>query len=151
MAFVLGKASQGKLDLVKPQLARVVRRAITITSVDFTVFEGVRTLATQKEYLRRGVTTTLNSKHLTGDAVDLVPWISGGPRWEWEAIYPIAAAMRDAAIAEGVQLRWGGNWSNLNAIMAGANAMRDAVEYYTKARLAAGKRAFIDGPHYELA
>jgi peptidoglycan L-alanyl-D-glutamate endopeptidase CwlK len=148
MAFALGKASQAKLDLVRPQLARVVRRAITITTADFTVFEAMRTLATQKEYLRRGVTKTLNSRHLTGDAVDLVPWVSGGPRWEWPPIYNIAAAMREAAVIEGVALRWGGVWDRrLADLPANAAGIKRAVEQYCARHPGPD---FLDGPHYEL-
>lgn len=153
--FVLGQRSLDELIGVHPDLVRVVHHAIRITRQDFTVFDGLRTPAEQAEIKRRGASTTLNSKHLRqadgfSHAVDLVPWIAGRARWEWPAIYPIAAAVQQAAIAEGVRLRWGGTWTEINRIAPGAKALEAAQRAYVQARLAAGRRAFPDGPHYEL-
>jgi hypothetical protein len=39
-----------------------------------------------------------------------MPWIAGTPRWEWAAIYPIAAAMHQTATELGTDLVWGGVW-----------------------------------------
>lgn len=155
MTYSLGAKSRNNLIGVIPSLVRVVEHAIALTKQDFTVQEGLRSIETQKLYVARGVSWTLASKHLKqadgfGHAVDLVPWINGQPRWEWPLIYPIAAAMRDAAIAEGVSLRWGGTWSLLNDINPGAAEMERAVQRYVKSRLAMGKKASIDGPHYEV-
>ncbi len=153
--FALGAGSLRELEGVHPALVRVVHHAIRISRQDFTVFDGLRTPAEQSELKRRGASTTLNSKHIRqadgwGHAVDLVPWIAGKPRWEWPAIYPIAAAVQTAAAAEGVRLRWGGTWSEIGKLGAGAKALEQAVADYTRARLVAGKRAFIDGPHWEI-
>jgi len=155
MTSTLGNKSRTNLIGVIPSLVRVVEHAIALTKQDFTVQEGLRSLETQKLYVARGVSQTLASKHLRQvdgfvHAVDLVPWLNGQPRWEWALIYPVAAAMRDAAVAEGVNLRWGGTWSLLNDINPGAAEMEKAVQRYVKARLAMGKKAFIDGPHYEV-
>jgi peptidoglycan L-alanyl-D-glutamate endopeptidase CwlK len=156
MAYSLGKKSETALVGVHPVLISVVRAAIAISDQDFTVFEGLRTAASQKEYLRRGVTKTLASRHLKqadgfGHAVDLVPWVNGGPRWEWEPIYRIAVAVDKAATKLGVasRLRWGGVWDR-NMGQYGADApqsMKDAVAEYCKRHPGPD---FIDGPHYEL-
>lgn len=154
MTYVLGAGSRAKLDRVHPDIVRVVRRAITITAQDFTVFEGLRSQATQNAYLARGVTKVKFSQHMLqadgfGHAVDLVPWIEGGARWEWPLIYPIAAAMRDAARFERVAIRWGGVWDKvLNDLAAGPEAMKQAVADYCARHPGPD---FIDGPHYELA
>jgi peptidoglycan LD-endopeptidase CwlK len=100
---------------------RVVRHALTLTPVDFAVVEGLRTRERQAELLAKGATTTLNSRHLTGHAVDLAPVIDGEIRWDWPPFYKIADSMKAAAAALGVPLVWGGDW-----------------------------RTFKDGPHYEL-
>ena len=119
--------------------------------------DGLRTLAEQKRYKARGVSKTLRSKHLRqrdghGHAVDLVPYINGKLRWEWEPIYEIAAAMHLAAKELGVRLRWGGVWdlvfNDMNA--ATARTAKIAVNAYVGRRREAGRRAFIDGPHFEL-
>ena len=154
MTYILGKKSLANLDGVHPDLVRVVKRAIGLTEQDFTVQEGLRSIETQREYLKRGVTKTLNSQHLKqgdgfGHAVDLVPWIGGQPRWEWPAIYPIAAAMRAAAAVEGVRLRWGGVWDRALADLGnGPASLKQAVADYCVRHPGPD---FLDGPHYELA
>ncbi len=156
MTYALGQKSLTQLSGVHPDLARVVKRAIGLSTQDFTVFEGLRSQATQNAYLKRGVTTVKFSQHMKqadgyGHAVDLVPWVAGGPRWEWPIIYPIAAAMALAARQEGVSIRWGGCWTNLDDIVATPAAMKAAVNAYTDSRRKMGRTAFLDGPHYEMA
>jgi peptidoglycan L-alanyl-D-glutamate endopeptidase CwlK len=46
------------------------------------VFEGIRTVKRQKKLVREGRSWTMKSKHITGNAVDLVPWINGKYTWE---------------------------------------------------------------------
>lgn len=154
MAYTLGAKSKSRLVGVHPQLVAVVERAILLTEQDFTVQEGLRTLATQKDYVRRGVSKTLNSKHLKqpdgfGHAVDLVPWINGQPRWEWPPIYKIARAMDDAAQALGVKLTWGGVWDKrMDQYGGSAAAIEAEVQAYCRRHPGPD---FIDGPHYQLA
>lgn len=151
MSYILGSRSLANLDGVHPDLVRVVRRAITITSQDFTVYEGLRTIERQREYVARGVSKTMNSKHLPqadgyGHAVDLVPWIGGMARWEWPAIYPVAEAMRRAARDLGVRLVWGGVWdAALNDLED--DATHEVAQYCERHP----GPDFLDGPHYQLA
>ena len=153
MTYRLGKTSLKRLEGVHPDLVRVVHRAIILTEQDFTVMEGVRTMDRQIEYVRKGVSRTLNSKHLVqpdgyGHAVDLVPWENGQARWEWPLIYPIAAAMRQAAEEVGITLRWGGVWDRSLSELGYRDAdMIAAVEAYVERHPGPD---FIDGPHYEL-
>ena len=157
MTYSLGAKSRAELKGVHPDLIRVVERAIQITTQDFSVHDGLRTLEEQKRYVATGVSQTMNSKHRPqadgfGHAVDLVPFINGKLRWEWPAIYPIASAVWQAAKELGVPIRWGGPWANLSDIKTGTpGAMKAAVEAYGAARRKAGKKAFTDGPHFELA
>ena len=157
MTFALGTASRAELKGVHPDLIRVVERAIKLTTQDFSVHDGLRTEAEQRRYVSTGVSRTMNSMHRTqadgfGHAVDLVPFINGKLRWEWPAIYPIAAAVWQAAKDEGVEIRWGGPWANLSTIKTGSPAaMKAAVDAYAAARRKLGKSAFLDGPHFELA
>lgn len=151
--FQLGTKSKQRLQGVHPDLARVVHRAIQLTTQDFTVLEGVRSIETQRDYVRRGASQTMESRHLVGPqgfgrAVDLVPWAGGMARWEWPLIYPIAEAVRQAAVELDIPIRWGGAWVSLNTMSPGG--AKRAVDAYVAARKAAKKSAFLDGPHYEL-
>ncbi len=74
MNFRLSQRSLDRLSGVKPQLVAVVRRAIELTTVDFGVTEGLRTIETQRRYVDTGKSQTMDSRHLTGDAVDLVAY-----------------------------------------------------------------------------
>lgn len=156
MTFSLGARSRAELAGVHPDLVRVVERAIQLTSQDFTVFDGLRTEAEQKRMVESGASQTMNSKHRQqadgyGHAVDLVPWINGKPRWEWGPIYKIAAAVAVAAAELGVTLRWGGVWDALlSTLTPTEDGLEKAVEAYVARRREAGRRAFIDGPHFEL-
>lgn len=152
MTYSLGKSSLAELTGVHSDLVRVVKRAIEITACDFTVHDGIRTVEEQKRYVAEGVSKTMRSKHLEGCAVDLVPVINGKPRWEWPPIYRVAEAMHKAADECGVRLIWGGVWDHrLDELPAFASGLEAAVAAYTARRRAMGKKAFIDGPHFELA
>lgn len=129
MGFVLSKKSLSKLEGVHPDLVKVVLRAIEITETDFTIFEGLRSLATQKAYVARGASKTMNSKHLKqkdgfGHAVDIYPWVKGKVVNDWNVAWlskaeskkawdGVVKAMKDAAAELGVKIIWGGDWVRL--------------------------------------
>jgi len=109
MVYQLGVRSKQKLEGVHPDLVAVVKRAIQISEQDFSVGEGLRSLSRQKELVNTGKSTTMNSRHLTGHAVDLFPYPIS---WDWEYYYPIADAMKQAAEELGVDVEWGGDWES---------------------------------------
>jgi peptidoglycan LD-endopeptidase CwlK len=109
MAYTLGTRSSQRLSGVHPDLVAVVKRAIQITEQDFSVLEGIRNINRQRELFKAGKSTTMNSRHLTGHAVDLAPWPIS---WEWEGFYPIAEAMKQAAEELEVDIVWGGDWKS---------------------------------------
>lgn len=109
--FVLGKRSLQRLQGVNPDLVRVVKRAIEITPVDFTVIEGIRTLERQKQLVAAGASKTMRSRHLTGHAVDLAPIVGGEVRWDWPLFHVLAPAVKQAAAECGVAIEWGGDWT----------------------------------------
>lgn len=119
--FKLSKRSRDRLAGVHPELVKVVERAIQLTTVDFAVTEGLRTMARQRELYDAGASTTMNSRHLTGHAVDLVAFVGKDIRWDWPLYEHIAVAMKFAASELGVSIVWGGDW-----------------------------KTFKDGPHFEL-
>lgn len=153
MTYKLGARSRSELTGVHPYLVAVVEKAITLTMQDFSVHDGIRSPAEQQEMVRRGASKTLNSKHLTqddgyGHAVDLVPYVNGSLRWEWPLVYPIAAAMHQAAQELGVTLRWGGVWDRkLHELDGTPEGLKKAVHDYTVRHPGPD---FIDGPHFEL-
>lgn len=126
MTYALGKRSLERLVGVHHDLVRVVKRAIELTDHDFSVIEGLRTIETQRAYVAKGASKTMNSRHLTGHAVDLYP--VGRPT-PWDKCPVVAAAMLAAAVELDVAIRWGGDWN-----MDGDS--RD--------------EKFYDGPHFEL-
>ncbi|MGP6378200.1 M15 family metallopeptidase [Yersinia bercovieri] len=119
--FIFGKASENNLNGVHPDLVKVVRRALELTPIDFKVIEGRRTLERQRQLVKAGASQTLNSRHLTGHAIDIVPLPDGKVSWEWKYFYPMADAMKQAAAELGIAVEWGGNWTT-----------------------------FKDGPHFQL-
>lgn len=121
MAFVLGNRSIQRLDGVHQHLKLVVHEAIKLSSIDFTVLEGLRTKERQRILFDQGATTTMNSRHLTGHAVDLGAWVDGEVRWDWPLYHKIAEAMKTAAAIQRIPIEWGGDW-----------------------------KTFPDGPHFQL-
>ena len=109
MTYKLSLRSRQRLSGVHPDLVAVVKRAIEITEQDFSVTEGIRHIERQRKLVATGKSTTLNSRHLTGHAVDLVPYPVS---WDWEYFYPIADAMKQAAKELKVDLEWGGDWKS---------------------------------------
>ncbi|MFQ6277844.1 M15 family metallopeptidase [Acinetobacter johnsonii] len=150
--FVLSKLSLGRLEGVNPALVKVVKRAIEITQQDFLVVEGVRSKEqcyinygkgrTAAQCIAKGVPASyaqpklakvtwlnspLDSKHVTGKAVDLVPYPV-----DWNDLSKfdqVAKAMFAAAKELGVSIRWGADWDN-------DGNYREKGEY--------------DSPHFEL-
>jgi len=146
--FTFGQKSLRELEGVNPRLAAVVHRALELTEQDFGVHDGLRTREEQQALLLAGATETLNSKHLTGYAVDLVPYVNGKLRWEFQPAYVVASAVRQAAKEQGVALRWGCAWDiNFTESLADPETVKEG---YVARRQAAGKKAFLDSPHYEL-
>ncbi len=109
MSFKLSRRSLSNLKNVHPDLVKTVQRAIEITPVDFVVTEGLRSVNRQKELYAAGATWTMNSRHLTGHAVDLAAWV-GEVRWDWSLYDRIAFAMKQAAEELDIDLVWGGDW-----------------------------------------
>ena len=144
--FVLSQNSLDNLEGVHEDLVRVVKRAIDITEVDFGVSEGLRTLEEQKEMVRTGASDTMNSRHLTGHAVDLMAYVGARVSWEWPLYHKILDAMKQAAEELNVEIRWGGCWKNLKEI----EDSEYEVDAYAERKRKQGKKPLLDGPHYEL-
>lgn len=119
--FFLSTRSLDRLRGVHPDLIHVVQLAIRLTPVDFTVLEGLRTKERQAQLVAAGASRTMNSRHLTGHAVDIAPLVGGTVSWDWPLYHRLAPAVKQAAAELGVAIVWGGDW-----------------------------KTFKDGPHWEL-
>ena len=154
MAFKLSNRSLGKLEGVHPDLVATVKRAIELTTVDFGVTYGVRTLAEQEKLYASGRSQTMKSRHLIqGDgyshAVDLVSYDGSDVIWDINVYDNIADAMAEAANEVGCKIKWGAAWSVGN-IAEYVGTMEDAMNEYIDLRRSENRRPFIDGPHFEL-
>jgi peptidoglycan L-alanyl-D-glutamate endopeptidase CwlK len=116
----LNDRSERALKGVHPDLVKVVRRAAAITKSEFIITEGLRTVARQKQLVAAGASKTMNSRHITGHAVDVAVLVGGKVRWDWPLYAAISKDFKQAAKDVGVAVTWGGDWK------------------------------FKDGPHYEL-
>lgn len=114
---------------IHPDLRRVMDRALQEAPFAFVVTEGLRTIERQRELVRVGASNILNSRHLTGHAVDLVPYVDIDKdgkveveeMYAWPLYYKLAPVIKAAADKEDVAIVWGGSW-----------------------------RSFKDGPHWQL-
>jgi|TARA_R110000744_G_scaffold79047_10_gene155451 peptidoglycan L-alanyl-D-glutamate endopeptidase CwlK len=147
--FLLSSRSLTRLDGVDEKLISVVRSAIEKTSIDFGVICGMRTQAEQKALFDKGASKTMKSKHLDGQAVDLMAYISGRGSWELNLYDEIADSMKLAAIEQNVGVRWGAAW-NVPDIRLWEGTMEAAMNHYIDTRRSQDRRPFIDGPHFEL-
>ena len=107
--FKFGKRSLDNLRGVHPDLVKVVYRALELSPIDFTITEGLRTVARQKELVAKGLSKTMNSRHITGHAIDIVPLPV-----DWNNAQPFVEVSKyffQAAKELGVAIRWGGDWN----------------------------------------
>jgi len=119
--FKLSKKSLAKLSEVNPDLQRLVKNAIGLSTIDFGISEGMRTKERQQILYDTGKSQTMNSRHLTGHAVDVYAWKDGAVSWEFEDYETINVAFSQAAKLTNIPYVWGGSW-----------------------------KSFKDGPHFEL-
>lgn len=152
--FRFGSKSKAELVGVLPVLVDVADLALRLSTQDFMIFDGLRTPEEQKRLVAKGMSKTLNSKHLKqkdgySHAFDAVPVVGSIPKWDWQLIFPVAFAVDRAATGLGVadKIRWGGAWDRTLADFGGdANAYEREVRLYCDRH--PGKD-FIDGPHFE--
>ncbi|MFC0178984.1 M15 family metallopeptidase [Thorsellia kenyensis] len=129
--FKFSEVSLNNLKGVHPDLVKVVTLALHKSTVDFRVIEGLRTKERQRDLFAKGASQTMNSRHITGHAVDCAPWINGTIPWKDKPKFKaISDAMFEAAKELGVHIRWGGDWNE--------NGRSDDERFY-------------DGPHFELS
>jgi peptidoglycan LD-endopeptidase CwlK len=149
MSFRLSDRSLSKLQGVDEQLVATVNLAILNTKIDFGVICGLRTIEEQRVLVEKGASKTMHSKHLEGNAVDLMAYIGSRGSWELNLYDDIANAMKEAAIETGAVICWGAAW-HIPDIRQYKGSMEDAMNEYIDLRRSEGKRPFIDGPHFQI-
>lgn len=149
MTYKLSQRSLDRLEGVDQGLQAVVKSAIGVTETDFGVICGLRTIEEQRVLVAKGASKTMNSKHIGGNAVDLMAYVGSRGSWELNLYDDLADAMKEAAIVLGVPLRWGAAW-HIDDIRNWDGTMEEAMNAYVDLRRSQGKRPFIDGPHFEL-
>ena len=110
---------------------------------------GLRTIDEQRALVAKGASQTMKSKHIDGNAVDLMAYCDGSGRWELNLYDEIADAMKEGAEAAGVKLRWGAAWT-IDDIGAWEGTAENAMNSYIDVRRSQGRRPFIDAPHFEV-
>lgn len=118
---MLNERSKTRLIGVREDLVEVVQLAADRTHIPFIITEGLRTTQRQAELVARGASQTMNSKHITGRAIDVAAVIDGKVSWHYPYYVEISKVFKEAASDLGIRIRWGGDW-----------------------------KTFKDGPHYEL-
>lgn len=107
--FKFSKRSKKSLKGVHPSLVNVMTLALGLSEVDFIVTEGVRSEGRQRKLLKAGKAQTMESKHLTGHAVDVAAYVKGKVSWKWKHYYKIAEAVAEASNRLGVSTTWVGS------------------------------------------
>jgi peptidoglycan L-alanyl-D-glutamate endopeptidase CwlK len=141
MGNILKKENLKGID---PRLSYVVERAISLLPFDVFVVEGIRTLERQQLLVASGKSRTLNSKHITGKAVDLAPYKDGKILWDnkYKPLFKgIKKAMLAVAKENGLKIRSGSDWD-----MNGTVDEEELKAYKAKF----GRFPLVDYPHYEL-
>lgn len=104
MSRALDDLSPRMLPVAMQLLARCAEAGIMVMIVDTR-----RTLAEQQAHVASGVSWTLQSKHLTGDAIDIAPYetyaLHGPDKLQWDPTDPVWA--RIGAIGQQLGLKWG--------------------------------------------
>ena len=128
--MLLPQKSLDRLAQVHPDLQTVILAAAVDTPHLFIVTEGLRSLERQKELFTAKKSKTMNSRHLTGHAVDLAVWFdldadkvvdAGELSWKFPVYKELADHVKGVAAELKVAIVWGGDWTT-----------------------------FKDGPHFEL-
>lgn len=106
--FKFSQSSLNKLATIDKRLQLICNEAIK--EYDFCVIDGLRSLETQKKYFEAGKSKTMNSKHLNGLAVDLIPFPI-----DWNNIKrfkELSLIIKRIALNNNIKIRWGGDWKS---------------------------------------
>ena len=142
--------SEARLALLHHKIQLVVRAAARQSARRFFIpKDGGRRTAEEQLHLYNIGASKLDgspgreSRHQSGEAVDLILWDNGEATYHWPLYFDLAIHMSRMASLEGVTLRWGGHWQPLTWPNGDNVAMQRA---YIRRK----KNPLLDGPHFEL-
>ena len=110
MTFSFGTRSKERLKGVHPDLVKVIEEAIKGSPLDFSITEGLRTKERQKELFDAGKSQTMNSRHLTGKAVDIAVLVDGKVTWDAKYYIPVIDHIKSVAKKFDIPIVSGGDW-----------------------------------------
>jgi len=119
--YKFSQRSLDRLQGVHPDMVKLMSESIKESPYDFGITEGRRDNTRQQQLVKEGKSRTLNSRHLTGHAVDIAVFIDGKLTWDFDKYKAVAEHVKKVAASLGVSIIWGGDW-----------------------------RGLVDGPHFEL-
>jgi peptidoglycan L-alanyl-D-glutamate endopeptidase CwlK len=119
--YKFSQKSLQKLEGVHDDLRRLMMASIVGSPIDFGITCGLRTVTEQQRLVKEGKSRTMNSRHLTGHAVDVVCYNEGKATWEEKYYTLLAGHILGVAAKLNIPLVWGGSF-----------------------------KGFFDGPHFEL-
>ena len=146
MTFSFSQRSQDRLSNIHPDLVILCRHVLATGIMDFSIVEGARSESRQRDLVARGVSTTMNSKHLIqpdgyAHAVDLYPYpVDMGKVRAHDAVeicrfgllagimLLCARNLRETGIITS-RIRWGGDWDKDGQTL---------------------DHRFFDAPHFEI-
>lgn len=107
--MTLDPRSEEKLLGVRPELVKVIREAATRTK--FRVTEGLRTRERQATLVKARKSRTMNSRHLSGHAIDFIAIGEDGiATYDIADMRRVADVIKAVAEEQGVKIQWGGDW-----------------------------------------
>jgi peptidoglycan LD-endopeptidase CwlK len=147
---VFGGKSVAEMKGVHPEIIVSAHVALRLCKVDFCFFDGLRSREEQALNLATGASRSEESKHLTGDAADLVPWVDGALVWRKAECIEVARSMRDAIRFLGVSLIWGAVWDKplellCDDLQLEIDLYRERYEVKHRGR----KKPLFDPAHFE--
>jgi peptidoglycan L-alanyl-D-glutamate endopeptidase CwlK len=110
MTFSLSQRSKDRLKGVHPDLVKVIEEAIKESPLDFSISEGLRTKERQKVLFDSGKSQTMNSRHITGHAIDFAVLKDGEVTWDFKYYQLVADHIKKVAKELNVPITWGGDW-----------------------------------------
>lgn len=119
--FKFGTRSISNLTGVHEHLQNLMHASITTSPHDFLITEGLRSPTRQQKLVDEGKSKTLNSRHLTGHAIDLAILKGSQVVWDIKDYQELALHIKAKAKEMDIPIIWGGDW-----------------------------KTFVDGVHYEL-
>jgi peptidoglycan L-alanyl-D-glutamate endopeptidase CwlK len=107
---MLNERSLKALVGVHPDLVAVAKRAAELMPGGFILTEGLRSKERQRELFAKGLSKTMNSRHIVGMAVDFAPILYGEVTWKTPAFLPVIKAFKTASAELKIPIVSGSEW-----------------------------------------